>query len=193
MKDLVGSSTTHSSQDTDTYDERLCLFQCRKWLEPNNTTFGVNKRFYYVLCHKYLVKKAIFISVYKLWHGIIECFCSTHNSLCFLTTVSIFIYQMFQAVVLSLDHITQGQFSRPTLERGSLKQIMSYQHKDHKDFILRQPVWYGEKPRSKLVHTMHKCKREKKNHEIFKFANATLQFRVCSPTCFQTVINFNQL
>lgn len=34
---------------------------------------------------------------------------------------------------------------------------------------------------------MQKWKRT--NHEILKFASATLQFRVCSPSCFHTVIN----
>lgn len=39
---------------------------------------------------------------------------------------------------------------------------MAYQHKNDKDFIIRQPlVWYGEKPRSKLAHATHKHKSEK--------------------------------
>lgn len=42
MKDLVGSLSTHGSQDIDMYDERLFL------------------------CHIYLVKKGVFVNVHYL-------------------------------------------------------------------------------------------------------------------------------
>lgn len=135
----------------------------------------------FFLCHR--LSQEIYIFQCKLI-GTWYCRMFLH----FPNIVSIFIKcfrQWFYLLIISHNNSVP-----PILVRDSLKQIMSYQHKDHKDFVLRQPVvWYEEKPRSKLVHTMDKHKNEK-GHIMRYWSLPMLHYSSkCAPHRFFTVIN----
>lgn len=94
MKDLVGSLSTHGSQDTDMYDERLCLlFLCR---------INSYRKMTWTCQHNLCSQQTIVLCVYTTYRMLLQ-----KSQFLAFSKCCVLFFVMFQAVVQSVDHITQ--------------------------------------------------------------------------------------